>query len=250
MNNDRQVLVPHTGPNAIFQFDFDARTGQLKSRQPDRWVGPPQSGPRHTAMHPKLPVAYCDNEQGSSLTRFTFDARGSLEPQETVSTLPAGYTESNSCARMQMSADGSLIHLTTGEWREVKSVAVGEFALDEEQRAGEQEVKTTAISYFTRSYRAREFERYALGELHRRGLENAATVVAVNVKRDVFCRRSWAALRCLQERTRCTSAAHVKRPARFGSLMTGNARCGLRVSLSTPRSWPNRLLPNANRWAG
>lgn len=82
--------------------------------------------------------------------------------------------------RIQMSADGSLIHLTTGEWREVKSVAVGEFALDEGQRVGEQGVKTTAISYFTRSYKAREFERYALGELHRRGLENAATVVAVN----------------------------------------------------------------------
>jgi hypothetical protein len=81
---------------------------------------------------------------------------------------------------IQVSADGSLIHLTTGEWREVKSVAVGEFALDGEQRAGEQAVKTTAISYFTRSYKAREFERYALGELHRRGLENAATVVAVN----------------------------------------------------------------------
>lgn len=82
--------------------------------------------------------------------------------------------------RIQMSADGSLIHLTTGEWREVKSVAVGEFALDEGQRGGEQGVKTTAISYFTRSYKAREFERYALGELHRRGLENAVTVVAVN----------------------------------------------------------------------
>ena len=82
--------------------------------------------------------------------------------------------------RMQISTDGSLIHLTSGEWREVKSVAVGEFARDERKEAGEQGVKTTDISYFTRSYKAREFERYALGELHHRGLEKAATVVAVN----------------------------------------------------------------------
>lgn len=82
--------------------------------------------------------------------------------------------------RIQMSADGSLIHLTTGEWREVKSVAVGEFARDERKKAGEQGVKATDVSYFTRSYKAREFERYALGELHHRGLERAKTVVAVN----------------------------------------------------------------------
>ena len=73
-----------------------------------------------------------------------------------------------------VSADGSYIRLTDGNWLEVKSVAAGEF-----ERA-EQSVKTTAISYFTRSYEIRDFERYALGELHQRGLEKAHTVVAVN----------------------------------------------------------------------
>lgn len=81
---------------------------------------------------------------------------------------------------MLVSADGSFIHLTTGEWREVKSVAVGEFAAVGRQRTGKQEVKTTDISYFTRSYGVRDFERYALAELHRRGLEKAKTAVAVN----------------------------------------------------------------------
>jgi hypothetical protein len=32
------------------------------------------------------------------------------------------------------------------------------------------------LSYFSRSYPVRDFERYALAELHRRGLENAAKV--------------------------------------------------------------------------
>ena len=81
---------------------------------------------------------------------------------------------------MLVSADGSFIRLTTGEWREVKSVAVGEFGVAGEGGSSKQTVKTTDISYFTRSYSVRDFERYALAELHRRGLEKAKTVVAVN----------------------------------------------------------------------
>lgn len=75
---------------------------------------------------------------------------------------------------MLVSADGSFIRLTDGNWLEVKSVAVGEF------ESVEQSVKMTAISYFTRSYRIRDFARYALAELHKRGMEKAHTVVAVN----------------------------------------------------------------------
>ncbi len=82
--------------------------------------------------------------------------------------------------KMLVSADGSYIHLTDGNWQEVKSVATGEFGSEEQTTGAEQLVKTTAISYFTRSYEIRDFERHALGELHRRGLENAPTVVAVN----------------------------------------------------------------------
>lgn len=82
--------------------------------------------------------------------------------------------------KLLLSADGSFIHLTNGQWCEVKSVAVGEFESVAETGASGGEVKTKAISYFTRSYGARDFERYALAELHRRGLDKARQVVAVN----------------------------------------------------------------------
>ena len=48
------------------------------------------------------------------------------------------------------------------------------------EKKGEVQVKTRDISYFSRSYRIREFERYALAELHRRGVDNAELVVTVN----------------------------------------------------------------------
>lgn len=82
--------------------------------------------------------------------------------------------------QLSVSADGSFVHLTSGEWREVKSVAVGEFATEWTSGSWEAQVKTHNLSYFSRSYQARDFERTAWSELHRRGVENAQTVVAVN----------------------------------------------------------------------
>lgn len=79
-----------------------------------------------------------------------------------------------------VSADGAFIHLTNGQWREVKTMVVGEFESVWNAKKGEIEVQTHDISYFSRSYRIREFERYALAELHRRGVDNAERVVTVN----------------------------------------------------------------------
>jgi hypothetical protein len=82
--------------------------------------------------------------------------------------------------RMVVSADGAFVGLTSGEWREVKTVAIGEFAAQWNAKKHEIEVKSSALSYFSRTYPAREFERYALSEVHRRGVYEAKEVVAVN----------------------------------------------------------------------
>lgn len=79
-----------------------------------------------------------------------------------------------------VSADGSYIHLTSGEWREVKTMVIGQFETLWQEKAGEIEVKSKNLSYFSRSYRIREFEQYALAECHRRGVDNARLVVTVN----------------------------------------------------------------------
>ena len=82
--------------------------------------------------------------------------------------------------KLLVSADGALVPLVNGEWREVKSVAVGEVVEEWRDKKGELLVRSEELSYFSRSYRARDFERGALAELHRRGIDNAATVIAVN----------------------------------------------------------------------
>lgn len=82
--------------------------------------------------------------------------------------------------KLLISADGSFIRLTSGEWREVKGLAVGEFETEYKASGAVGQVKTKKLSYFTRSYQVRDFETYALAELAHRGFDQAATVVAVN----------------------------------------------------------------------
>lgn len=82
-------------------------------------------------------------------------------------------------SRILVSADGAYIALTSGEWREIKTVSIGEFETVI-QADGSEKVQTGSLSYFSRSYRARDFEYYALPEIYRRGVTTASTVVTVN----------------------------------------------------------------------
>ncbi len=108
---NRWVLVPHTGPNAIFQFAFDAASGVLTPLAPEKIVTPEQSGPRHIDFHPSADFVFCDNEQGSSVTSFRFDSRrGTLTALQTESTLPEDYGQGNSCAHMELSPSGQHLY--------------------------------------------------------------------------------------------------------------------------------------------
>lgn len=82
--------------------------------------------------------------------------------------------------QLVMSADGAMVQLTSGEWREVKTVAFGEFATQWDAKHKQVVTKTENISYFSRVASAEAFTQAALYEWQRRGGENAGRVVAVN----------------------------------------------------------------------
>src|SRR5205085_6644435 len=73
-----------------------------------------------------------------------------------------------------LSADGAMVHLVGGEWAEVKTLVQGEVTCTKRG-----EVCTQHLSYFSRLSDATSFEEAALVETHRRGLERAARVGAV-----------------------------------------------------------------------
>lgn len=81
--------------------------------------------------------------------------------------------------QMVMCTDGAMVQLTSGEWREVKTVTFGEFRPHWDIKQRKVVTKTGNISYLSRVETAEEFSHSALVEWHRRGGENAHTMVAV-----------------------------------------------------------------------
>ncbi len=73
-----------------------------------------------------------------------------------------------------LSADGAMVHLVGGEWAEVKTLVMGEVT-----RNKRGDVCTRQISSFSRLAEAERFAEAALVETHRRGLEQAVAVCAV-----------------------------------------------------------------------
>ena len=111
-SSNRFAFVPHTGPNAIYQFRFDAKSGKLTKNNP--LTTSPAAGlePRHLAFHPKLPIIYCDDEKGDSVTAYHFNLdTGQLKAFHSQSTLPADFDGSqNTCADIEITSDGRFVY--------------------------------------------------------------------------------------------------------------------------------------------
>jgi Uncharacterised protein family (UPF0236) len=76
------------------------------------------------------------------------------------------------------SADGAMVPLVGGEWTEVKTLTIGEVEKPVWE-CGEWAVHSKNHSYFSRMAEASLFQRLALVETNRCGIENAKKVVAV-----------------------------------------------------------------------
>ena len=112
--SNRFAFVPHTVPsNAIFQFVFDEESGALTPNAVPMYVPDTDEGPRHLCFHPSSDFAYCSNEQGSSVTAYRFDpSSGTLSALQTLSTLPEGYTEDNTCAQIHITPSGKWLYVS------------------------------------------------------------------------------------------------------------------------------------------
>ena len=111
--SNRFAFVPHiagNGPNAIFQYRFDAQSGRLTPNTPARLTPPEPVGPRHFCFHPGKAIVYFSNEQGCSVTAYTLDsAAGTLSAFQTVSTLPDDFDGDNTCAQIHMTPSGRML---------------------------------------------------------------------------------------------------------------------------------------------
>ena len=108
-------IAAGVGPNAIWQYRFDAASGRLCLIDPPLVHARNEAGPRHCCFHPRLPLLYACNEQGASVTRYRYDpTTGALDEEDTVSVVPAGYTGTSGCTQIRITADGRLLFAPLG----------------------------------------------------------------------------------------------------------------------------------------
>ncbi|MFK7778747.1 MAG: lactonase family protein [Gimesia sp.] len=108
---NQYVFVPHTGPNAIYQFTWDEIKGVLKANQKPLVQASSGLEPRHLAVSKDNRFIYFDNEKASSVTAYKLNSKtGSLTPFQTISTLPKEFAGKNSCADIELSPSGKYLY--------------------------------------------------------------------------------------------------------------------------------------------
>jgi 6-phosphogluconolactonase len=126
---NRYAFAVDLGIDKVMIYRFDSRKGTLTNHASVQIK--PGAGPRHLTFHPNNRYAYVINELDSTLTTCAYDSnRGALRPQQTISTLPAGYSEASFCADVHVSPSGKFLY---GSNRGHDSIVV--FAID--KRSGE-----------------------------------------------------------------------------------------------------------------
>ncbi|MBL4884375.1 MAG: lactonase family protein [Planctomycetaceae bacterium] len=107
----RFVLHVDLGLDKIFVWKFNDKTGTLTANNPPSISLPAGDGPRHFHFHPNGRWFYSIQEEGSNLVLFDYDAKkGLLSARQTISTLPPGFTGSNFCSEILVSADGKFVY--------------------------------------------------------------------------------------------------------------------------------------------
>jgi 6-phosphogluconolactonase len=122
--DNRFAFVADLGIDKIMIYQLDPEHGRLTPGDPPWAPAEAGAGPRHFAFHPNGDYAYIINELDSTLSVFAYDKdRGTLEMQQTVSTLPDDFEGENTCADVHVTASGRYVY---GSNRGHDSIAIFE----------------------------------------------------------------------------------------------------------------------------
>jgi len=123
--SNQYVFVPHTGPNAIYQFTWDEKKGVLKANQKPLVQAATGLEPRHLAVSKDNRFIYFDNEKASSVTAYKLNSKtGTLTPIQTISTLPKEFEGNNSCADIELSPSGKYLYASNRGHNSIACYAV------------------------------------------------------------------------------------------------------------------------------
>jgi 6-phosphogluconolactonase len=125
--DNRYVLVNDLGLDRVSVYHLEPLTARLTPNTPPWYEALPGSGPRSFTFHPSGRWAYSLNEIASTLDALAWDGeRGTLTRIQNISTLPEGFTGSNTAATVAVDSEGRFVYASN---RGDNSVAV--FSIDD-----------------------------------------------------------------------------------------------------------------------
>lgn len=105
----KHAVVCDLGMDAVVTYTIDAKNARLNLAS--QVQSAPGAGPRHMTFDPAGKHAYAINELGNTVTAYGFDeATGALREIQTVPTLPAGWTGTNSTSDIHMHSNGRMLY--------------------------------------------------------------------------------------------------------------------------------------------
>ncbi len=122
----RFAYVADLGVDQVLVYRLDPAQGTLIPNEPAAVKLAPGSGPRHFAWAPDGTYAWVINELLSTLTTFSVDpVTGALTEVQTVSTLPADFSGSNSTAQVCVHPNGKFVYGSNRGDNSIVVLAVG-----------------------------------------------------------------------------------------------------------------------------
>jgi 6-phosphogluconolactonase len=129
--SNRFALAADLGADRVFVYRLDLEGKSLRPVDGGDAVMRPGAGPRHLAFHPTRPLVFVANELDSTVATVRFDAeRGRLSPQDTRSTVPAGWTGggggTNYPADIHVAASGGTVYVSNRGHNSIAVLSVAE----------------------------------------------------------------------------------------------------------------------------
>lgn len=107
--DNRYALVADLGMDKVMMYQLDAAKGKLSLHLEVKTA--PGAGPRHMEFHPNGKFLYLINEIGSTMTAYHYDASsGKLTEIQTLTTLPEGFSGTNSTADVHVHPSGKFLY--------------------------------------------------------------------------------------------------------------------------------------------
>jgi 6-phosphogluconolactonase len=109
--DNRFAIVNDLGLDELLVYKFDSSKGTLTPNDPPFAKVAPGSGPRHFALLPSGKFAYVISEMKGTVTVFSADlSKGTLEPVQTISTLPKDYSGPIEDAEIKVHPSGKFVY--------------------------------------------------------------------------------------------------------------------------------------------